>query len=118
MKLKTAKIRKKYEEGYFAMLNQGSENYNPYHELSAIRFTGESLRLFLFYIGSVEYDNKIKYYKQREIAEITNISRANISEANNNLLNAGVIYKDGKNYYFNDKYVMKGLRQYRERLKS
>jgi hypothetical protein len=106
------------------MLNQGAENidgvkdYNPFYELAATKFNGETLRLFLFYIGAVQYDNRIKRYTQAEISEITTIAQSNISKFNKLLLQAGIIYKDGRDYYLNDKYVMKGLRQYREKSKS
>jgi hypothetical protein len=111
--MKTINSYNKYRKGYFGMFNQGEPNYNPYIELAGIKFPGETLRLLFFYIGVVQYDNRIKYYSQKEIAEMINMAAPNVSVANKNLLEAGIIYKDGRDYYFNDKYLVKGLKRYK-----
>jgi DNA-binding transcriptional ArsR family regulator len=119
--LRTINKDNKYEKGFFGMFNQGAKNvegvqdYNPFIELANIKFGGETLRLFLFYIGIVEYDNKIKRYTQVEISEMIGMAAPNVSNANKKLLEAGIIYKDGRNYYFNDKYLVKGLKRYKRR---
>jgi hypothetical protein len=110
---KTINTYNKYEKGYFGMFNQGSEDYNPYVELAATKFNGETLRLFLFYIGVVEYDNKIRRYTQQEISEMTTIAQPNVSKFTKTLIEAGIIYKEGKDYYINDKYLVKGLKRYK-----
>jgi hypothetical protein len=111
--MRTINSYNKYKKGRFAMYNQGEEEYNPFIELSSVKYAGETLRLFLFYMGVVQYDNRIKSYTQQEISDITNIARTNISKANKILMEDGIIYKDGRDYYFNDKYLVKGLKRYK-----
>jgi len=109
-------MRRKLTKGRFCMLNQGeTNNTNPYIELSSVRYAGETLRLFFFYMGVVEYDNKIKRYTQPEISEMTNISRPNISKAKKILEADGIIYKDGRDFYINEKYLIKGLKKHKRK---
>ena len=95
------------------MFNQGDSTYNPFEEASRIKFGGQSLRLMLFYMGHVQYNNKIKYFTQREIAERTDIPQPNVNNANKALLEAGIIIKDGRDYYFSEKFIKKGLKRYK-----
>ena len=98
------------------MLNQGEANdTNPFIELSTVKYAGETLRLFLFYIGIVEYDNKIRRYTQPEISEMINVAVPNISKANKILVENGIIYKDGRDFYINEKYLLKGLKRYKRK---
>jgi len=107
------KTIEKYKEGFFAMINQGDKDYNPFVEISRLKLSGETWRLMMFYIGVVQYDNRIKAYTQREIAEMTDMAQPNVSNANKALLEAGIIIKDGRDYYFSDKFVKKGLKRYK-----
>ena len=104
---------KKYKEGYFGMFNQGDEYTNPLEELAGIKHAGETLRLMLFYMSILDYNNRIRNLPQREIAERINMTRPNVSKANKALEKAGVITRIGRDYYFNDKYMLKGIRRYK-----
>lgn len=98
----------KYPKGGFAMyLQQG------FLKLASETKFSVSARMLFFYMGVVEYDNRIKNYAQREISEMTGITQANISKATKELLEDGIIYKDGRDFYFNDEYILKGTRKYR-----
>jgi hypothetical protein len=104
-----------YEKGFFIMGNQGSKEYNPLFELSAMKLNGETMRLLFFYIGAMDYDNKIRRHTQQEISEITTIARSAISKLNKNLIDAEIIYKDGRDLYLNGKYFRKGVKRYKRK---
>jgi hypothetical protein len=105
-----------YLKGRFGMFSQGeTKETNPFVELSSVKYGGEIFRLFLFYVGVLEYDNKIKHYTQRQIAELTGMARENVNKANKILLNHGIIYADGKDYYMDEKYFLKGLKRYKRK---
>ena len=103
----------KYEKGFFAMVNQGNKDYNPLVELAAMKLTGETWRLLMFYIGHMQYDNRIKTCTQREISEKIGMAQSHVSKANKALLENGIIVKEGRDYYFSDKFVKKGVRKYK-----
>jgi len=109
-------MRKRLTKGRFCMLNQGeTKETNPYIKLASVRYAGETIRLFLFYMGVVEYDNKIKRYTQPEISEMINIAVSNISKAKKILEADGIIYKDGRDFYINEKYLIKGLKKHKRK---
>jgi hypothetical protein len=107
-------MKQRFKKGRFAMINQGEDNNaNPFIELASKKYRGESLRLFLFYMGVVEYDNKIPRITQVEIAEILNIAVPNICVAKKALLEDGIIYKDGRDYYLDERFLLKGMKNYK-----
>lgn len=53
----------------------------------------------------IDYNNRIKGFKQTEIAERIGSSQANVSRAVKKLLEDKIIFQDGVDYYFNDKYI-------------
>jgi len=100
----------KYPRGFFGMYFQPS-----FIRLAARRYTGEVASLLLFFMGVVEYDNRIKYHTQEEIADILKMARPNISKAIKVLVKDDVIRKIGRDYYWNEEYIMKGVMKYRIR---
>jgi DNA-binding MarR family transcriptional regulator len=63
------------------------------------------LRLIIALKSRLDFNNRIKTFRQSEIAEELKSSQANISRAINKLVNDEVIFKDGHDYYFSDKYI-------------
>ena len=77
-----------------------------------------SARLLFFYMAVVEYDNRVQAFTQQQISDTINIARPNISKANKILEADGVIYKKGRDYYFSEDYICKGVRKYRATMKQ
>ena len=103
--IKTKKHKINYKKGAFFVVNQ--------EEIRKIiqdkkRYTGEVLRLLLFFMSIVEYDNRIKGYTQTQLAEIMGVKQPQISRAIRELQNAKIIIKDGRDYYFNPQFLTKG----------
>jgi DNA-binding MarR family transcriptional regulator len=72
------------------------------------KYTGETLRLLLFFMSVVEYDNRIKAYTQAQIAEKTSMRQPQISRAMKDLEKDEIIIKDGRDYYFSTEFLAKG----------
>lgn len=53
----------------------------------------------------LDFNNRIKAFKQIDIAKEINSSQANVSRALKKLENDKIIYKDGLDYYFNTDYI-------------
>lgn len=53
----------------------------------------------------LDFNNRIKAFKQTDIAKEINSSQANVSRALKKLENDKIIYKDGLDYYFNTNYI-------------
>jgi len=102
-----------YPKGGFGMFLQ-----KGFRELARDASFSLPARMLFFYMGVVEYDNRIKNYTQQEISEMTNIPQPNVSKATKKLVEDGIIYKDGRDYYFNDKYILKGVKKYRVQKKT
>lgn len=103
--IKTKKRVINYKKGEFFVVNQ--------EEIKKIiqdkkKYTGETLRLLLFFMSIVEYDNRIKGYTQTQIAEIMGVKQPQISRAMKELESSGIIVKEGKDYYFNSNFLTKG----------
>jgi len=98
----------KYPKGAFGMFSQPG-----FMKLARDTNYSASARLLFFFMAVVEYDNRIKYYTQQEISEVINIARPNVSKATKELVETGVIYKDGRDYYFSEEYVLKGIKKYK-----
>jgi DNA-binding MarR family transcriptional regulator len=63
------------------------------------------LRLIIALRRRLDFNNRIQTFRQFEIAEELKTGQSNISRAMKKLLNDEVIYKDGHDYYFSDKYI-------------
>jgi hypothetical protein len=75
-------------------------------------YVGDTLRVLLFFISITEYGNRIKYYTQREISEQIKVNQAKVSAGIKALVADNIIYKDGRDYYFNDELLIKGYEDY------
>ena len=100
--------RRGYPKGGFAMFLQQS-----FLKLAADSKYSINARMLFFYMAVVEYDNRIKSYTQQEISEMTNIARPNVSKAHKILESDGIIYKDGRDYYFSEEYILKGVKNFK-----
>lgn len=103
--VKTRKRKINYKKGAFFVVNQ--------EEIRKIiqdkkRYTGEVLRLLLFFMSIVEYDNRIKNYTQMQLAELMGVKQPQISRAIKELQESEIIIKDGRDYYFNSRFLTKG----------
>jgi DNA-binding MarR family transcriptional regulator len=63
------------------------------------------LKLIIALRRRLDFNNRIKTFRQKEIAEELKSSQANISRAMKKLLEDGIIVKKGYDYYFSSKYI-------------
>jgi DNA-binding MarR family transcriptional regulator len=68
-------------------------------------YSGVTHRVLWYLLLHLDYNNRIRSFKQIKIAERLNVSQSNISSSLKKLLEDGVIYKRDEDYYFHDKYV-------------
>lgn len=106
--IETKRKNLNYKKGLFFVVNQEKVQ----EILKNKKYKGESLRLLLFFMSIVEYDNRIKSYTQIQIAEKTAMKQPQISRAMKELESDGLIYKDGRDYYFNEDFLTKGSWRY------
>lgn len=101
-----------YREGRFLMLNQDK----VLEIITEKRYTGDTLRVFLFFISITEYDNRIKGYTQKKISEKIKINQSKVSTAIKDLESDGIIFKDEetRDYYFTDELLTKGVQKYKK----
>jgi len=104
---KTRKLN--YKKGWFFVVNQEKVQ----DMIRNKKYNGETLRLLLFFMSIVEFDNRIKAYTQKQIAEKTGMKQPQISRASKELEIDNIIFKDGRDYYFNDEFLTKGTWNYR-----
>jgi DNA-binding MarR family transcriptional regulator len=71
-------------------------------------YTGSVFRLLLFFMAITEYDNRIKYYTQKEISQKIKMTQSEVSAAIRTLDTDGIIKKDGRDWYFSDELLVKG----------
>jgi DNA-binding MarR family transcriptional regulator len=74
--------------------------------------TGFDLKLFFVLLKFVEQDNKIKRFKQKELAEMLGTSRPNVTLSLKKLSKYGIIQHVDDDYYFNDQYIYTGKKRY------
>lgn len=53
----------------------------------------------------LDFNNRIKTFKQAEIATEIGYSQSNVSRAIKKLKNDNILVKDGLKYYFNEKFI-------------
>jgi CRP-like cAMP-binding protein len=98
----------KYPRGEYAMFLQPS-----FIKLAKDSKFSVSARILFFYMAVAEYDNRIKAFTHQEISDVIGVARPNISKATKELVESGVIFKEGRDLYFSEDYIMKGVRKYR-----
>jgi len=105
-----------FREGGFLMLSQD----RVMEIISEKRYTGDTLRVFLFFIAVTEYDNRIKGYTQKKIAEKIKITQSKVSSAMKMLIDDGIIYKDEdtRDYYFAGDLLQKGTYKYVKKIQD
>jgi len=93
-----------YKKGWFFVVNQEKVQ----EMIKNKKYTGETLRLLLFFMSVVEYDNRIKAYTQTQIAEKISMRQPQISRAIKDLESDRIIIKDGRDFYFSTEFLTKG----------
>lgn len=102
------KRNKSYKKGGFFLINQEKLTELLKNKETSKRLTGETLKLLLFYQSLVEYGNRIKGYTQIQMSEMTGMKQSQISRGTKELVSLDIIYKEGRDYYFNNDFLMKG----------
>lgn len=69
------------------------------------QYNSTTIKVLLVLKSRIDYNNRIKGFKQVELAERIGSSQANVSRALKLLLKDNIIYLDGIDYYFNDSYI-------------
>jgi len=106
-----------YEEGHWLMLSQDK----VLQIITEKKYTGDTLRVLLFFIAVTDYDNRIKNFTQKKISEKIKISQSKVSLAIKALQADKIIYMpddDEKMFYFSDDLLTKGTYKYLETEKS
>lgn len=100
----------KFRKGGFLMISQDKMQ----EIVTEKRYTGDTLRVLLFFITITEYDNRIRGYTQKKIAEKINITQSKVSSAIKCLIEDGIIYKDDetRDFYFSNDLLVKGTQKY------
>ncbi|MFC4075261.1 helix-turn-helix domain-containing protein [Salinithrix halophila] len=84
-------LTKKYLKGdFFLAMQEG------FIQISKMRLTGEQLKVLLFLMGKLDFENWIPV-NQKEIAEELSLKRPNVSRALKRLEENGIIVKGEKN---------------------
>lgn len=95
------KIQKRhFKKGEFFMQSISLE-----HLILEKKYTITELRVLFSLKNRIDFNNRIKGFRQTEIAKEINSSQANVSRAIKKLEKDYIIKKDGLDYYFNDKYI-------------
>jgi len=68
-------------------------------------YTLPEIKTLLALTNRIDFNNRIKTFRQSDIAEEIGSSQPNVSKALKTLLVDKIIYKDNLDYYFNDKYI-------------
>lgn len=95
------KIQKRhFKKGEFFMANLSlpialiQKNYN-----------GTTYKVLMYLLTQLDFNNRIKTFRQIDIADAIKTNQANVSRALKVLESDKLIYKDGLDYYFNDEYI-------------
>jgi DNA-binding MarR family transcriptional regulator len=108
---------KVYREGGWLMLSQDK----ILEIVTEKRYTGDTLRVLLFFISVAEYDNRIRNYTQKKIAEKLRIGQPKVSIAIKILERDRIIYvpdDETKEYYFSNDLLTKGTHKYKKTAES
>jgi DNA-binding MarR family transcriptional regulator len=69
------------------------------------RYNMVDLKLIIALRRRLDFNNRIQTFRQYEFAEELESSQANISRALKKLIDDGIVYKDGHDFFFSDKYI-------------
>lgn len=89
-----------YKKGeYFMMTKEFCNN------LLFRKYTTETYHVLLALLTKIDYNNRIKTFRQKDIAEMIGTSQPNVSRAMKVLTKENIILKKDCDWYFNEKYV-------------
>lgn len=100
----------KYKRGDFMIICQSKMQ----EVLINKNYVGDTLRVLLFFMSVTEYGNRIKYFTQREISDKIKMGQSKVSAAVKALVADNIIYKEGRDFYFNDDLLIKGYENYEQ----
>jgi hypothetical protein len=89
-----------FRKGEFFMVHFSFEELLVDREYPAL-----TLRVLSLLLTKLDYNNRIRGFRQSDLADRLNSSQANVSRALKLLENDKIILRDGIDYYFNDRYV-------------
>lgn len=69
------------------------------------KYTGLTYRVLMALQMRIDFNNRIKGFRQSDLAKQLNTSQANISRALKVLEDDKIIYRDGVDYYFSKQYI-------------
>lgn len=69
------------------------------------KYTGETFRVLFLLLEMIDFNNRIKSFTQKELAEQLETSQPNISKSLKTLSEDKIIYKNGRDWYFSDEFV-------------
>lgn len=92
--------KRHFKKGEFYTMNKKVNT-----KLKDKKYTGETYRLFFTLLEKIDYNNRIKSFTQTSLGNELGISQSNVSKGLKILKNDGLIYKDGRDWYFSDEYV-------------
>jgi len=96
-------IQNDYKPGEFYMRTKNFEMFliDKYHEYNKLEFG-----VLSFLLSNIEMNNRVKFFRQQEIADILKTSQGHISTSLKRLTKDGIIKKDGHHYVINYKQNM------------
>lgn len=69
------------------------------------KYNGETFRLLFLLLEMIDFNNRIKSFRQQDLAEALGTNQSNISKGLKKLSDDKIIYKDGRDWYFSDEFV-------------
>jgi len=100
VKLITKITKRLYKKGAFFVQTFDLENLIMEKDYKLL-----DLKTLFILKKRLDFNNRIKTFRQSELAKELDSSQANISRAIKKLENDGIIMKDGHDYYFNTAYI-------------
>ena len=89
-----------YKKGTFYM-----ETFEFNKMIIENEYNSTTIRTLLCLKARLQYNNRIATFRQANLAEEAHTSQANISRTLRQLEKDNIIYKDGLDYYFNEKFI-------------
>jgi DNA-binding MarR family transcriptional regulator len=92
--------KRHFKKGEFYMTSFDLDNLILNKEYST-----PTMRVLVSLKTRLDYNNRIKTFRQSDVAEQAKTSQANVSRALKQLENDKIIIKDGLDYYFSGKFI-------------
>lgn len=63
------------------------------------------IKVITYLLENLDFNNRIQSFKQKDIADYIGSTQPKVSNALKKLENENIVYKDGNDYYFSDKFI-------------